>query len=131
MEQKFYISADGGIYTGDLIPGAREATVEEIQQHLNPQAAVEQIQKDLTSAVQAHMDSVAKNKGYDNILSAVTYADEPGVPAFQAEGVVFRAWRSAAWEYCYAQLAAVLKGERETPTAAELIEELPELILPE
>lgn len=129
MEPKFYINADGTIYTGDLIPGTREATEVEIQQHLQP--SIEQAQKELTAAVQAHMDSIAKTKGYDNILSAVTYADESGVPTFQAEGIAFRAWRSAVWEYCYAQLAAVLKGEREAPTAAELITELPELVLPE
>ena len=129
MEPKFYIDANGSVYTGDLIPGAREATAEEIQQHLQPSS--EQIQKELTAAVQDHMDKIAISKGYDNILSAVTYAEEPGVPTFQSEGIVFRAWRSAVWEYCYAQLAAVLKGEREAPTAAKLIAELPQLVLPE
>lgn len=89
------------------------------------------MQKQLTDAVQAHMDSIAKVNGYDNILSAVTYAEESAVPKFQTEGIAYRAWRSAVWEYCYAQLAAVLKGEREAPTAEELIEELPELVLPE
>lgn len=88
-------------------------------------------QKGLTGAVQAHMDSVAQAKGYDNLLSAVTYAEEPAVPQFQVEGVVFRAWRSAVWEYCYVQLTAVLKGEREVPTAEQLITELPQLVLPE
>jgi hypothetical protein len=39
---KFYINADGGIYTGDLLPGAREATEEEIQQHLNPAKNLEE-----------------------------------------------------------------------------------------
>lgn len=36
MEPRFYINADGNIYTGDLTPGAREATADEIQEYLNP-----------------------------------------------------------------------------------------------
>ena len=41
MEPRFYINADGNIYTGDLTPGAREATVDEIQEHLNPVKSLE------------------------------------------------------------------------------------------
>lgn len=42
MVLKFYINADGGMYTGDLIEGAREATKEEIQRHLNPDKGLEE-----------------------------------------------------------------------------------------
>ena len=90
-----------------------------------------EIQKQLTDAVQDYMDSVAQSKGYDNIFTAVTYAEEPTIPKFQAEGQAFRQWRSQVWDYCYAQLDKVLKGERTVPTAEELIAELPELVLPE
>ncbi len=38
---KFYIHANGYIYNGDLTPGAREATAEEIQQHLKPSNSME------------------------------------------------------------------------------------------
>ncbi|WKN20789.1 hypothetical protein [Azotobacter vinelandii] len=79
------------------------------------------------SAVQAHLDAEARALGYDDIRSAVTYADEPAVPKFQAEGIAFRSWRSLCWDYCYAQLAAVDAGEREAPTAAQLVSELPAL----
>lgn len=89
------------------------------------------LMKAMTDAVQAHMDAKARAKGYDNLLSAVTYAEEPTVPKFQAEGVAFRAWRSAVWAYCYEQLDAVLSGQRETPTVEQLISELPPLVLPE
>ncbi|EMH1375582.1 hypothetical protein V6B41_000293 [Yersinia enterocolitica] len=34
IEIKFYINADGFIYTGDKIDGAREATESEIKSHL-------------------------------------------------------------------------------------------------
>jgi hypothetical protein len=76
------------------------------------------------------MDKKAQEIGYDNLISAVTYADEPLVPAFQTEGLAFRAWRSLVWAYCYSVLAAVVAGERQIPTATELIAELPVLSLP-
>jgi hypothetical protein len=90
----------------------------------------EQIQKELTDAVQAHLDGRARERGYDDIKSAVTYADEPAVLQFQLEGRAFRAWRSLVWQYCYAQLDAVLAGTRTVPTPEQLIDELPPLVLP-
>ena len=68
--------------------------------------------------------------GYNDIKSAVTYADEPAVPKFQAEGLVFREWRSLCWAHYYAAMAAVHLGERAIPTAEELIAELPPLVFP-
>ena len=91
------------------------------------QAAV--IQNELVAAIQHFMDTKAQTKGYDNILSAVTYADEPSMPAFQHDGIIFRAWRSQVWAYCYAQLDAVKTGTRAVPTSEQLISELPELTL--
>ncbi|MDR3561673.1 MAG: hypothetical protein P4N59_09585 [Negativicutes bacterium] len=89
----------------------------------------DQIKAQLIAAVQAHLDATAQARGYDNILSAVTYADEPAVPAFQAEGQAFRAWRSQVWAFCYAQLAAVEAGSP-IPTQTQLVAELPPLVLP-
>lgn len=85
------------------------------------------IKNGLITAAQSHMDSTAQSSGYDDIKTACTYADEPAVPKFQAEGQAFRAWRSLVWAYCYAQLDAVTAGERMVPTADVLIGELPKL----
>lgn len=85
----------------------------------------------LTDAVQQHMDAAAQAAGYDSIASAVTYADEPAVPRFQAEGQALRAWRSQVWSTCYAGLDEVMAGTRAIPTAAELLAELPPFTLPE
>lgn len=41
----------------------------------------------------------------------------------------FRAWRSAVWARGYEILAQVQAGERTIPTEAELIAELPELVI--
>ncbi len=82
------------------------------------------------TAIQAHMDAAAKASGYDDIKTAVTYAEEPSVAKFQAEGQAFRAWRSLVWAYGYEQLALVASGGRTKPTVAELVAELPKLVLP-
>ncbi|MGR1224327.1 hypothetical protein ACUVMQ_15295 [Aeromonas veronii] len=94
------------------------------------QPTAEQITASLTASVQAHMDTQARALNYDDIKTAVTYADEPAVPKFQAEGLAFREWRSLGWAHYYAVLDAVNAGEREIPTSAELIAELPPLALP-
>lgn len=81
--------------------------------------------------VQAWLDGTAKDVGYDDIKSAVSYADEPSVPQFQAEGRAFRAWRSLVWEAGNQILAEVLSGARPKPaSSAALIAELPQLQLP-
>lgn len=83
-----------------------------------------------TADVQAHLDAAAQAAGYDNIYTAVTYADEPAVPKFAAEGAAFRAWRSLVWDTANAIRTDVQAGRRPVPTAAELISELPPLSFP-
>lgn len=81
-------------------------------------------------AVQAHLDSAAQAAGYDNIYTAVSYADEPAVPRFQLEGRAFRAWRSLVWAAANAIRTEVEAGRRPVPSADQLIAELPPLLLP-
>ena len=92
-----------------------------------PAPTAEKIRADRVAAVYAHMDAAAHALGYDDIRAAVTYADEPAVPKFQAEGRAFRAWRSLVWAHCYQVLDDVQAGLRPIPTAEDLIAELPEL----
>lgn len=77
------------------------------------------------AAVQEHMDDTAVQFGYDNLLSVISYADEPAVARYQTEGQQFRAWRSQCWATCESVLAAVRAGQRVAPTDAELLAELP------
>ena len=83
----------------------------------------------LTADVQKHLDAAAQALGYDDIRSAVTYADEPAVEKFQREGLAMRAWRSLVWKYCCQVLDDVRAGRRTTPTTEALISELPLLDL--
>lgn len=94
-----------------------------------PAPTPEQIIETMRAAIQAHMDAAAQGYGYDDIKAAVTYADEPAVPKFQSEGRAFRAWRSLVWAHAYGVLDAVQAGDREQPTADELLAELPELVI--
>ena len=82
------------------------------------------------TAVQKHLDQAANAAGYDDIKTAVTYADEPSVAKFQNEGKAFREWRSLVWEYCYDRLEAIQAGHESEPTVSELIAELPVLDIP-
>lgn len=97
---------------------------------IDPNRAAAVLLPQLTNHVQAHLDAAAKAAGYDNIYTAVTYADEPAVPRFQAEGQAFRAWRSLVWDAANAIRADVEAGTRPVPTAAELLAELPAITLP-
>ena len=85
----------------------------------------EEVKQSLINAVQAHLDSVAKAKGYDNILSAVTYAGDAIVPQFSLEGQAYKTWRTQVWAFCYAYLAGVQVGTKAVPTASQLIALLP------
>ena len=86
----------------------------------------EEIQQQLTAAVQRHMDTTVQTHGYDNILSACSYVNT-GIERFDIEGSACRAWRSTVWDKCYDILAEVQAGTRAVPTAEELISELPKL----
>lgn len=83
------------------------------------------VQKYYIQQVQAHLDAKAQTRGYDNIVSACSYAAVPNT--FQAESIAFINWRSAVWAYLYQGFADVLAGSRELPPVTSLINELPTL----
>ena len=82
-------------------------------------------QNTLVNAVQSVLDSAARAKGYDGIVSAVSYAPFDTVPQFQNEGLLLGEWRSECWNTCYGLLAQVQAGTANEPTVSELIEMLP------
>lgn len=156
MENLFYSESTGGFYSAeihtigmpsDAVPIGREqhaallaaqAAGKRIVPGANgypiaqdppppPAPTAEQLAADRVASVAAHMDTAAQALSYDDIRAVVTYADEPAVPKFQAEGRAFRAWRSLVWAHCYQVLDDVQAGRRPIPSAAELIAELPAL----
>lgn len=112
---------NGGFFVGAL-PEPESEPLSEPEPH--------EIVAMFRDSIQLKLDEQARQYGYDSIASAVTYAEEPAVPKFQAEGQAFRAWRSLVWAYGYEQLALVESGQRPAPTIPEFIAELPPLELP-
>lgn len=124
VAQKAYRNADGETLVLDvslLVPdGYAEFTPGP------PMPTVEQYRV----AIQQYMDAAAQSAGYDDIASAVTYAEEPAVPKFQVEGQAFRAWRSLCWAYSYGLLAEVNAGARPIPAEADVLAGLPPMVWP-
>ena len=80
--------------------------------------------KVVTATIQKVLDDKAKEKGYDDVVSACSYAAVENV--FQAESKKFVVWRANMWAYAFAQLAAVAEGMRTLPMSTdELVAELP------
>lgn len=149
----FYSKSTGGFYTseihGDNIPDdaveiteAEHAALLEWQSQGKvivadesgrpilqdpPPPTAEQIMSRLEARVQFWLDEQARALGYDDIKSAVTYAEESAIPKFQQEGRAMRRLRSLVWARCYEILAQVQAGQRSIPTEAELIAELESL----
>ncbi len=79
--------------------------------------------------VSAHIDSAARALGFDSVVTAVTYADEPSDPLNHGYGVALRAWRSACWLKCREDLTAWQDGGDE-PTIEQVIAGLPKFSAP-
>lgn len=82
---------------------------------------------EVKSAVQAYMDSKAREYGYDDIKSAVTYAEEESVAKFQKEGKAFRCWRSMCWDYCFKVIESCDISGHDFPSPHDVVSEMPDL----
>lgn len=120
--------ANGG---EDLLPAGSVPISDEEADAIRSYRTPQQLQAEIVAEVQKHLDETAASLGYDDMKTAVGYADEPAVPKFQADGQALRAWRSLVWDKCYTELARVQAGQRSIPTPAEAIAELPAFVPPE
>lgn len=76
------------------------------------------------------LNSGARARGYENILTCVSYRGEAPLAdlyaeTFRQEGNAAYEWRSSVYSYCYAQLALIETGKRAVPTIEELKSEMP------
>ena len=85
----------------------------------DPVISVETILTEMEIDLQNYLDSVAKQYGYDNIMSAISYAEEPSVPKFQHEGRAFRKWRSLFWVAANQHKNSVMQGDLQPPASLE------------
>lgn len=81
------------------------------------------------AAVQAMLDAKARERMYDNILSACTYATSTE-PKFQAEGQACVAWRDAVWSRCYELMDEVTAGTLPQPSLEDLLALMPAMEWP-
>ena len=132
---KYFETGDGKIWAfeddfdGDLPDTARALSEVDALARVTSPPTPEQIIAQYTGAVQQHLDTFARTRNYDGILSAATYATSQ-VPKFKAEGQYAVEARDATWAKCYEVLAEVEAGSRPMPTLDELLTELPVLAWP-
>lgn len=89
------------------------------------------ISSDIVDRTQQRLDTFARTRGYDGIMSASTYAAST-VPRFSSDGQYVVQARDATWTALYAILADVHTGTRTVPSGfAEIESELPVLVWPE
>lgn len=131
-----YIDPDGTAYPSNVpkeqIPGLTRVpdappyvpTPEEIAAQAAANALA--FQQVVIAAVQARLDTFAKTRNYDGILSACTYATSM-VAKFKTEGQYCVDIRDQTWSSLYSLMEAVQTGERIMPSAVtEILSLLPE-----
>ena len=84
----------------------------------------------VVAATQLRLDTFAQERGYDNILSACTYASST-VVKFATEGQYCVDARDATWDALLTMLAEVQAGTRPRPSGyADIEADLPVLVWP-
>ena len=81
------------------------------------------------AAAQQYLDTKARERNYDGILSLCSYAASAS-PQFGPEGQAGVQWRDDVWAACYTLLAQVQAGAAQAPTIAGLVAALPALEWP-
>ena len=79
---------------------------------------------------QQMMDEKVKERQYDGILSACSYATS-SIPKFAKEAGVCVVWRDAVWSKCHELLSAIKSGEMEVLSEDNWLSMLPTLNWPD
>ena len=138
MGNHYYVGYDEELYFKCAVwcNETGTATIEEHEEYyecveIPPYIPTEaEIQAALTQAVQAHLDSNAQERNYDNIHTACTYINSSD-PVFASEASALLLWRDKVWRGCYSILDDVKAGRRPIPSVSELLEELPSFSWPD
>ncbi len=87
--------------------------------HKSPDELQTDTKKIIIDVVQRRLDDYARSMGYDNILSACSYATS-SVEKFRTEGQKCVQLRDATWQACFDLQSKVESGEV-TPPSTEII----------
>lgn len=85
---------------------------------------------DYRVAIQNMIDAAARSRRYDSGTTIATYVNSSN-PAWSNEAQAFVVWRDAVWTYAYVELDKVMLGERDQPTVADFLAELPAMEWPD
>lgn len=120
------VEGDPVFYDGEYLQvwNVVALTAEEIAQ------AQQALISDITEQTQERLDSFARTRGYDNIVSACSYATSSH-QKYGLEGRYCVTAREATWDTLFTMLAEVQAGTRPVPTGyADIEPELPVLAWP-
>lgn len=79
--------------------------------------------------VSMHLDLKARERDYDDMKAACTYALS-SVPKYKADGNACVAWRDAVWQNFEQMIEQVKTGTRPLPSYEEFLTEIPSLEWP-
>ena len=95
-----------------------------------PPPPVERVLAELQAGISAHVNRVARGRGYDDGVSCASYAAST-VPLWAAEAAAFIAWRDAVWSAVLDGLESVQSGKTPMPVLQDIIAALPVIEWPE
>lgn len=96
----------------------------------SPQEQAQDLAESIVNATQRRLDTFARSRNYDGILSACTYVNSP-VQKFSVEGQYCVQARALTWATLYQVLAEIEAGTRPAPSSFSDIEPfLPPLVWP-
>lgn len=113
-----------GSQDGLINPSWVEISAEEVNAIKLAGVTDDQKVSEFRRLVGRHIDDAAKAQGFDSIITAVSYADEPSDEVNQGKGLALRAWRSACWAKCREDLSFWVAGGDE-PTKTAIVDGLP------
>lgn len=91
-------------------------------------AALLAYQEQMTMAIDAHVEAVARTRNYNSAAHCASYVAST-VPLWAAEALTFVAWRDAVWLTAIAALA-VAQQTGQVPVAEEVLASLPTINWP-
>jgi hypothetical protein len=118
-------------YPGNWFQDAKNRVAMGITEEADPPTPAPtqaEITQNLENAVQEFIHKKAQERNWDTIYTATLRAAYIG--PWQAEGLKYAQWMDKCWEYAFKVESDCQAGLRTIPTAAELIAELPVLVVP-
>ncbi|MBR8466174.1 hypothetical protein KDE13_07460 [Campylobacter sp. faydin G-140] len=98
------------VATNDNVSFAKAVSLpQELRDRSNLAEFLPILEAEFKNRVQTILDQKAKEKGYDSIVSAVSYAGYENV--FQTEAINFGKWRANVWAWGYKVLEDVKSGK--------------------